>query len=180
MRTLVLWDHGDQADLIALYLDAEETGGFVTIDNDKFIEQAETNGPWDIILTSIGGDNDDAAFELFTRTRRILPDCPVVGACHATDLIRVARYMTNGMRSHVTRDAAGDFMFLLHVTLESTVEAVLANEKNSSLCDCVRKSSRFGNSSSRLFQRTWTAPMGIASRDVMSHRKSEFSAVSRW
>jgi serine phosphatase RsbU (regulator of sigma subunit) len=129
MRTLVLWDHGDQADLIALYLDVEETGGFVTIDNDKFIEQAETNGPWDIILTSIGGDNDDAAFELFTRTRRILPDCPVVGACHATDLIRVARYMTNGMRSHVTRDAAGDFMFLLQVTLESTVEAVLAERE---------------------------------------------------
>jgi sigma-B regulation protein RsbU (phosphoserine phosphatase) len=129
MRSLVAWDDPDEADLIALYLGVDEQEGFVTTDREEFVRQAEEGGNWDIILMSIGTADDDADFEFFRRVRRLLPDCPIVGACHASNLIRVARYITNGMRSHVTRDAAGDYMFLLQVALESTVEAVRAERE---------------------------------------------------
>jgi serine phosphatase RsbU (regulator of sigma subunit) len=81
------------------------------------------------MLLALGLADEERAFAVFQRLRRAQPDCPIVGACHATDVYRVARFMTNGMRSYMLRDAGGDFVFLVHATLEGVVESVRAERE---------------------------------------------------
>jgi serine phosphatase RsbU (regulator of sigma subunit) len=69
------------------------------------------------------------AFEHFKKVRQAAPNSPVVGACQADAVFSVAQFMTNGLRTYVIRDVAGDYMFLLRATLESTVEAVRAERE---------------------------------------------------
>jgi phosphoserine phosphatase RsbU/P len=125
VRILVHWDDAAEAELISLYLNVDDHEGVVVTDSDVFLEQAASSEHhWDIILLTTSTPTNEAAYDLFNKIRHMLPDCPVVGACHAGDVYRIARYMTNGMRSYLIRDTAGDFIFLLRSTLESTREAV--------------------------------------------------------
>jgi serine phosphatase RsbU (regulator of sigma subunit) len=45
------------------------------------------------------------------------------------EVFRVARFMTNGMRSYMLRDSGGDFMFLVRSALEGVVEAIRAERE---------------------------------------------------
>lgn len=129
MRILAIWDDANQAELISLYLNADDNEGVVVATPAEFLQRAADGTPWDVLLLSIDCPTFDDAFEVFMTVRCLLPDCPIVGACRSDEVYRVARFMTNGMRSYVIRDAAGDFIFLLLSTLESTWEAVRAERE---------------------------------------------------
>ncbi len=129
MRVLIGWDNSEESDLIALYLNAQEQAAVIASDNQELIELANNSDEWDVILLTTKLPDSDTAFEVFQELRKIRPDCPIVGACHTEDVYRLARFLTNGMRSYVLRDLGGDFVFLLQSTLESTVQAIQAERE---------------------------------------------------
>jgi phosphoserine phosphatase RsbU/P len=129
MRVLIGWDNSEESDLISLYLNAQEETAFIAGDSQELIELATNSDEWDVILITTKLPDDETAFNLFQELRKIRPDCPIVGACHTEDVFRLARFLTNGMRSYVLRDLGGDFVFLLQTTLESTVQAVHAERE---------------------------------------------------
>jgi serine phosphatase RsbU (regulator of sigma subunit)/CheY-like chemotaxis protein len=128
MRVLVGWDNAAEAELLGLYLNIGENTAVIHTEPEALLRAAQGEH-WDVVLFSLALAEGERSFELFQRLRRAHPDCPVVGACLATEVFRVARFMTNGMRSYMLRDASGDFMFLVHATLEGVVEAVRAERE---------------------------------------------------
>lgn len=129
MRILVGWDDAEQADLIALYLGVDDNEVVITTDKSGFMKWAFSDEPFDVILMTTEMPDVDGAFEIFTKVCRFRLDTPIVGACHAPEVYRIVRFMTSGMRAYVLRDPGGDFVFMLHATLQSTLEAVQAERE---------------------------------------------------
>lgn len=138
MRVLVHWDNAEESDLIGLYLNVDDDEAVIHTALDSFREAAERNGPWDAILVPTNRPDHETALATFEKLRRILPDCPIIGACHQQDLFRIASFLTHGLRTYVIRDEAGDFMFLLQATVHTTVEAVRA-ERERLIADRLRE-----------------------------------------
>jgi len=126
MRILIGWDDAEEAELIALYLQAGDHEAVVALDAQSFLRKATESGPWDVVLLAIDFPDPDNAFSLFQTLHDALPDCPIVGACQSNEVVQLARFLTAGMRSYVLRDVGGEFVFLLLTTLESTAKAVHA------------------------------------------------------
>lgn len=145
MRILVGWDDAAQAETIALILSVDETEAVVATTPMQLLTYAHTESNWDVILLAIGQPDIDASIELFRGVRKLLPEVPIVGACAPNEVIRMARFLTQGMKAYVLRDSNDDFIFLLHATLMNTVEAVQAErereiaEKLREEIDSVRK-----------------------------------------
>jgi serine phosphatase RsbU (regulator of sigma subunit) len=137
MRILVGWDNAAEAELLSLYLDMGENEVALTTDRAALLEHARA-GAWDVVLLSLSLPDHEGAFEVFQQIRRLHPECPIVGACHPTEVFRVARFLTNGLRSYMVRDRGGDYVFLLKVTLENAVEAVRA-EREQKLAERLRE-----------------------------------------
>ncbi len=129
MRVLVGWDDPDEANLISLYLNASDDEAEVSTELDEVLAHANNSPTFDVILISTSLPDSDGAFALFEQLRKAQPDCPIVGACKTEDVFRLARFITNGMRSYVLRDVGGDFVFLLQTSLDSTVQAVRAERE---------------------------------------------------
>ncbi len=145
MRILVGWDDVSQAETIALILGVDDTEAIVATTPMQLLSYAQAEDHWDVILLAIGRPDIDASLELFRGVRKLLPEVPVVGACAPNEVIRMARFLTQGMKAYVLRDTNDDFIFLLHATLMNTVEAVQAErereiaEKLREEIDSVRK-----------------------------------------
>jgi len=129
MRVLIGWDQAEEAELISLYLGASGNEAQVETDRDRFLGQAEGGSQWDVVLMTTNMPDAEAGYDVFCRVRKAMPECPVVGACRTQDIVQLARFISNGMRSYVPRDLGGDFVFLLQTTLESTVQAVRAERE---------------------------------------------------
>lgn len=145
MRFLVGWDEPSEAELISLYLNVDGIESILADDGEQLLQLAGDGTQWDAILMTTNRPDTATAFEIFKKVRQAAPNCPIVGACSADAVFSVAQFMTNGLRTYVIRDKAGDFMFLLRATLESTVEAVrsererLVSEKLREEIESVRK-----------------------------------------
>jgi len=122
---------------MALYLDVEEDSVYIATSPEDLLAAA-ARAVWDVVLLTLRLPTLDAGFEVFQKLRRIMPDCPVVGTCDPRDVIQLARFISAGLRSHVIRDSGGDFVFLLHVTLQSAVQAVRA-EREQKLAERLRE-----------------------------------------
>lgn len=124
MRILVGWDDPGEADLIRMYLnvgdDPEAT--IVVTDPDEFRRMATTQDVWNAILMSASHPDVDTGFETFRQIREFRPECPIVGACRTEDVFRIARFLTNGLRSYILRDASGDYMFLLSAIMDAALK----------------------------------------------------------
>ena len=138
MRVLVHWDDESESDLIGLYLNVDPDRAVVHTEAEWFLHDAEHRGPWDVVLMTTNRPDHETALENFQAVRRLLPDCPIVGACHQEDLFRIAGFLTHGLRAYVIRDAAGDYMFLLQTTLQNTIDAVRA-ERERLIADRLRE-----------------------------------------
>lgn len=144
MRILAAWNDAAEAELLGLYLNLNDNQFVVTRDAETFLKQLAAQD-WDAVLLSLAFPDLDAAYELFEQTRLLQPNCPIVGACFPQEVFQLARFMMNGLRSYILRDEVGDFLFLVHVTLENTVAAVRAEreqkiaEKLREEIDSVRK-----------------------------------------
>jgi len=126
MRILAVWDNEAEAELISMYLGVDENEVTMTTTPAEFRAAIESGQPADILLMTIGLPDPEAGFELFELVRDHYPDSPVVGACPPSDVFRVVRFMANGMSAYVTRDLAGDYIFMLRTIMESTLDAVRA------------------------------------------------------
>lgn len=132
MRVLVGWDDPEEAELIRLYLNADDSTASVCTDTGEFVRAVEgdTFG-FDVALLATALPDHDAALDAFRRLRRVRPDCPVVGVCRADDVYRLAAFLREGLRASLPRDVGGDFVFLLRATLEATLDAVRAEADRS-------------------------------------------------
>lgn len=145
MRILVGWDDVSQAETIGLILNVDDTEAVIASSPPQLLEYAQSDQEWDVVLLAIGTPDINSSLELFREVRKVLPEAPVVGACDPSDVIRMARFLTQGMKAYVLRDSNNDFIFLLHATLLNTVEAVHAErereiaEKLREEIDSVRK-----------------------------------------
>ena len=126
MKILAVWDNESEAELISMYLDIEENQLTMTTTPAEFREALESGAPADILLMTIGLPDPESGFELFELARERYPESPVVGACGASEVFHVVRFMANGMSAYVTRDSAGDYMFMLRAVMKSTLDAVRA------------------------------------------------------
>ncbi|MBD3673443.1 MAG: serine/threonine-protein phosphatase [Planctomycetaceae bacterium] len=139
MRILSFWDDPAEAELINLYLnpgaeDASTNSGrkneslMVTTPED-FFAALEDGAVWDVFLLNLSWNDPTIGAEYFNAARRCSPDAPIVGACHSNEVIQLAGYITQGLRSYLIRDEAKDYIFLIQATLESAVEAVKAEKE---------------------------------------------------
>ena len=144
MRILAAWNDAAEAELLGLYLNLDTNQFVVTFDAESCLEKLSSQG-WDAVLLSLAFPDIDAAYELFQKIRQTQPNCPIVGACFPQEVFQLARFMMNGLRTYILRDDVGDYLFLVHVTLENTVAAVKAEreqkivEKLREEIDSVRK-----------------------------------------
>lgn len=128
MRILAAWNDPSEAELLALYLGIDENQFVVCYTQDEILEQIRKQ-EWDAVLLSLTFPDVDAAYSLFTTIRKLQPICPIVAACFPPEVFHLARFMGNGLRSYILRDDVGDYLFLVHVTLENTVAAVKAERE---------------------------------------------------
>lgn len=126
MRILAVWDNEAEAELISMYLGVDDNEVTMTTTPAEFRAAIESGQPADILLMTIDLPDPETGFEMFELVRERYPDAPVVGACPPSEVISVVRFMTNGMSAYVTRDLAGDYIFMLYAIMKSTLDAVLA------------------------------------------------------
>jgi phosphoserine phosphatase RsbU/P len=129
MNLLVGWDERQETELIGLYLGASGNEVSLAHSADE-LERLAASGPaWDAILMPTSFPDCERGFQALLKLQSIQPDCPVIGACHTDELFRVARFLTQGMRSYVQRDCGKDFVFLLQAAVEGAVQAVQAERE---------------------------------------------------
>lgn len=125
MRILVGWDDIAEAELIDTFLNVDENTAQVFTDAEG-LTQAATNDVFDAVLMDLTFPSENVAFELFEVIRRRLPNAPVVGAWRPGEISQVAKFIKNGLHSFISRDEAGDFVFLLTSIMEAAFLTVQA------------------------------------------------------
>ena len=126
MRILAVWDNEAESELISVYLGVDGNDVLMTTSPAEFRAALESGPPADIALMTIDLPDPESGFKLFELVRARHPEMPVVGACQPADVFRVVRFMANGMSAYVTRDPAGNYMFMLRAIMASTLDAVRA------------------------------------------------------
>src|SRR5688572_13125992 len=126
MRILAVWDNEAETELISVYLGVDGHDVTITTSPDEFRAMIEAGLSADIALMTIDLPDPESGFTLFEFMRERHPEVPVVGACQPADVYRVVRFMANGMSAYVTRDPAGNYMFMLRSIMGSTLDAVRA------------------------------------------------------
>ena len=138
MKILVAWDSESELELISMYLGIEENEVTAAIGAEAFEAQIASGDHFDVVLMCIDMPDVDSGYALFDRFRKESPNSPVVGACRAEEVIRIIKFMANGMKAYVIRDTSGDFMFMLHAVLNSTIDAV-RSARNEELAEKLRE-----------------------------------------
>lgn len=123
MKILVAWDDPAETELIQLYL---SLGGENEVDvcegRDALVGRAARNG-YDVALLSQTLPTPEEGFSAFLALRSKSPDLPIVLGSRAEEIIGLPKYLKQGLRSYLIRDARGDYFFLLLAALESAIEA---------------------------------------------------------
>jgi serine phosphatase RsbU (regulator of sigma subunit) len=127
MRILVAWDDRTEADLLGLYLHAGGNQVELTVDRESYLS-ALRDHPWDVILQSLTLPSVEVGFESFLAAQQEQPGVPIIGACRATEVFALTHFVAHGLRSHMVRDPAGDYVFLLTPTLELACAAASSDE----------------------------------------------------
>ncbi|MFO0818263.1 MAG: PP2C family protein-serine/threonine phosphatase [Pirellulales bacterium] len=137
MRILVGWDDLGEAETISLVLNVDENSAEVFTEPTAFTKALHKGG-WDTILLALNFPNDDDAFDFFQKTRRSLPEAPVLGAWKSGEIVQLAKFISHGLRMNIPRDANGEYLFLLLYLIESAYTAV-QSERSRYLADRLRE-----------------------------------------
>jgi len=137
MQVLVGWDNPNEAETIGLFLNVGDIQAKIATDPEEF-ENLAAIGCWDVILLSLSFPSDSQAFALFMKIRTLQPEAPVIGACFQGEVVHLARFMSHGLHSFVTRDPGGEFILLLGSLIESAQASVLA-QRSRQLADRLRE-----------------------------------------
>lgn len=127
MRILVGWDNPDEVDLLGTYLaveDAESPGVVRICTTAAEVLQAARETNWDAVLVATTFPSPEQAFAVFTQLQKLLPNTPFVGAVPSSDVFRIARFLTKGLRGYLIRDTSGDFMFLARAVIDAAVQSM--------------------------------------------------------
>jgi serine phosphatase RsbU (regulator of sigma subunit) len=124
MRILVGWDDAGEAETIGLFLGVDENTARVCTEAAELTAAASEG--WDVVLLALNFPTRDEAFALFQQLGQQLPETPIIGACQQGEIIHVARFISHGLHSYLTRDAQGEFIFLLSSVIDSAYASVLA------------------------------------------------------
>lgn len=123
MRILIGWDNPAEADLLNLYLAADNNVAEVVATKDELFSRLE-NDTWDVLFLSLTFPNTaDEGFNVYSRQQDLFPTLPVVIACRETEMMALPRFLTKGLRHYLFRDAGGNFVFLALTALEAAVSA---------------------------------------------------------
>jgi phosphoserine phosphatase RsbU/P len=125
MQVLVGWDNPSESETIGLFLNVGDIQAKITTDPDEF-ENSAAIGCWDVILLSLSFPSESQSFPLFMKIRSLQPDAPVLGACFQGEVVHLAKFMSHGLHSFVTRDPGGEFILLLGSLIESAQASILA------------------------------------------------------
>src|SRR5262245_43328267 len=106
MKVLVAWDDANEAELLPLYLGAGEHVTVMTSSVAEALAQVQ-QGPWDVVLFSLALPNAEGGFTLFRRLKEMLPGVPLMLACRANEMLSLPRFLINGLRFYLVRDAGG-------------------------------------------------------------------------
>jgi len=91
--------------------------------------KASMPGKWDVVLQAMTfPTNADEGYAQFIKHYERLPNVPLVLGCRQKEMLGLARFMTNGLKSYLIRDDNGDFIFLALASLEAAVAASRADE----------------------------------------------------
>ena len=118
MQVLVGWDDEVEAETIQLILNVEEVEVEVTTDATEF-KRLFTEQKWDVILMTTNFPNQEEALGMFLQVTEAHPHIPVVGVWKQGEFTNLARFISNGLHSHLRRDPEGDYIFLLPSMLEA-------------------------------------------------------------
>ncbi len=125
MQVLVGWDNPNEAETIGLFLNVGDIQAKITTEPEEF-ENSAAMGVWDVIMLALNFPSTEQSFALFTKIRALQPEAPVLGACYQGQVVHLARFMSHGLHSFVTRDPGGEFILLLGSLIESANAAMLA------------------------------------------------------
>jgi phosphoserine phosphatase RsbU/P len=137
MRILVGWDDPIEAETISLVLNVDENYAEVYTEAEPFTK-ALYKGGWETILLALNFPSDETAFDFFQRTRKSLPEAPVLGAWKSGEIVQLAKFISHGLRMNIPRDVNGEYLFLLLYLIESAYTAV-QSERSRYLADRLRE-----------------------------------------
>ena len=122
MEVLVGWDHAEEAETIELLLNAGDVGVRVTTDPAEFVRAASA-GVWDVVLLALNFPSEGESFALFEKVQGWQKEVPILGACRQGEIVHLARFVSHGLHSVVTRDPGGEFILLLPSIIEAAYSA---------------------------------------------------------
>lgn len=137
MRILLAWDDLSEAELLGLYLKVGTNEVRLVADPSAYLSAMQGEN-WDVVLQCVTLPTVDAGFAAYQEVQTHYPNTPILAACRPNEVFALSRFIAHGLRAHIVRDAASDYVFLLLPTLESTVAAVRA-EKERRLSDKLRE-----------------------------------------
>jgi serine phosphatase RsbU (regulator of sigma subunit) len=133
LRILVGWDDPAEIDLLGIYLgageDAAGSGEVRFCRNAEEAVAAAKSEDWDAVLLATTFPDDATGYDLFLSLHSLLPDVPFVGAVPISDVYKIARFLTKGLRGYLIRDAGGDFMFLARGVIEAAIKSIEAERE---------------------------------------------------
>ena len=144
MRVLVGWDDDDEIELLTMYLEADDNVAQITRDPVALTAAFET-GAFDVVLLPVSFPDAERSFAAFEQIRRLNAETPVIVAARPGEIYPLSRFIGHGVQTHVYRDPAKEYMFLLQTLLESALvakraeQARVLSEKLRSEIDSVRK-----------------------------------------
>lgn len=133
LRILVGWDDPVESELLGTYLsleDSAESNGEV-----RFCQSAEElltaarDEEWSALLLATTFPDPATSFDLFQQLKSLRPDTPFVAAVPMSDVYKIAKFLTNGLRGYLIRDPGGDFMFLARGVIEAAIKSMDAERE---------------------------------------------------
>ncbi|HAY79203.1 MAG TPA: regulator [Planctomycetaceae bacterium] len=112
LKVLVGWDDPSEAETISLLLNIDDNTAEVVLDRAKF-EELAANHVWDVVVIALTFPTEDTSLDFFLRVKNSLNGAPVIGAWYQDDIVGLARFISNGLHSHLMRDSDGSYIFLL-------------------------------------------------------------------
>jgi phosphoserine phosphatase RsbU/P len=127
MRILVGWDDAEETELLTMYLEAGENDVEMTRSPEALLEAFRT-ALYDVVLLPVTFPDNERAFQTFEEIRRRGPDMPVIVAARPGEIYPLSRFIGHGVQTHVYRDPAKEYLFLLQALLESALAAKRAEQ----------------------------------------------------
>lgn len=125
MRVLVGWDDEIEAETINLILNVDEVEVVIATDGPEF-ERMANEQRWDVVLVATNFPNEDEALDLFLKVQEAQTNIPTIGVWKQGEFTNLAKFISNGLHSHLMRDTEGDYIFLLPSMIEAAQAAVIA------------------------------------------------------